>query len=53
MYHSAREIVEVIDVMYLKAQILQREINTLSEEEIKIKLEDIREHARQIVNEPI
>lgn len=53
MYHSTREIIEVVDVMYLKAQNLAREMSTLNKEEIKVILEDLRAHARQIINEPI
>ena len=51
-YHSAREIIQVIDVMYMKAQNLARELDCkdLTPEDIDHMLEDIKEHAKQVVN---
>ena len=51
-YHSARQIIEVIDVMYMKAQNLARDLERkdLTPEDIERILNDIREHAKQVAN---
>jgi len=50
-YHSPRDIIEVIDVMYLKAQNLAKDLNRkdLTDDDIKRKVDDIKELAKQVV----
>jgi hypothetical protein len=51
-YHNAREMIDVVSIMYIKAQNLARELNSkeFKDEDIKRALEDIKEHAKQIVS---
>ena len=51
-HHSAREIIQVIDIMYLKAQNLARELHNkeLTQQDIERMLDDIKEHAKQVAN---
>jgi len=50
-YHTPREIIDVISVMYLKSQNLMRNLDTMDEEEVQKVLDDLKEHAKQVVSQ--
>ena len=51
-HHSTREIIDVISVMYIKAQNLARELNNkeFTDQDISRALDDLKEHAKQVVS---
>ena len=51
-YHTARELIQVVDIMYMKAQNLARNLNNkdLTPKDIERILDDIKDHARQVAN---
>ena len=51
MYHSIEQVANKIDVMYQKAQYLEKHRADLSPEEVKFQMDDIQALAGDIYND--